>query len=118
MNTYFNKDIFPQNDNQTRNYQINERENNYQINQYNTQTNIENILKANKGKQVKIYMTFPYINEIKEFKGIIEKTGMDYMILSEPSTGAWNLLPIIYLNYITFDENINYNNWFKNKNLL
>ncbi len=125
MNTYFNKDIFPQNDDQIRNYQINqpteEQIKNYQT-KYNQTipqtTKIENILKMNKGKQVKIYMTFPYINEIKEFKGILEQIGMDFITLSEPSTGAWNLLPLIYLSYITFDENINYNNWFKNKNLL
>ena len=122
MNTYFNKDIFPQNDNQT-NYEMNNKIDqirNYQMNQTytNVPTNIETILKINKGKQVKIYMTFPYINEIREFKGIIEQTGNDYITLSEPSTGAWNLLPLIYLNYITFDENINYNNWFNNKNLL
>lgn len=116
MNTYFNKDIFPQNEDQTRNYQINqpteEQIRNYQTNyQLNTQnTNIENILKINRGKQAKIYMTFPYSNEIKEFKGIIEQTGTDYITQSDPSTGKWNLLPIIYLNYITFDENINYNN--------
>lgn len=114
MNTYFNKDIFPQNDNQT-NYEMNNKIDqirNYQMNQTytNVPTNIETILKINKGKQVKIYMTFPYINEIREFKGIIEQTGNDYITLSEPSTGAWNLLPLIYLNYITFDENINYNN--------
>ena len=109
-NTYFNKDIFPQyNQNNKENIPINT---NY-IPNITEQPYLENILKLNKGKQVKVYMTFPNTNEIQEFKGIIEQIGNNYIALSEPSTGKWHLLPIMYLSYITFDENINYNNWFK-----
>lgn len=74
----------------------------------------ENILRMNKGKKVIVYMTFPYSNEMKEFKGIIEQTGKDFITLSEPSTGKWALLPLIYLNYIIFDEMVNYNSSFNN----
>lgn len=71
------------------------------------QSYIENMLRFNKGKEVKVYMTFPNSNA-KEFMGIIEASGRDYIIISEPSTGKWQMLPIMYLDYITFDEKINY----------
>lgn len=68
---------------------------------------IENILRLNKGKEVIVYMTFPNSNQ-KEFKGIIETNGSDHIIVSDPSTGKWHLLPIMYVDFITFDEKINY----------
>ena len=116
-NTYFNKDIFPQN-------QYNQEIQQQMINQnYTTniqeQPYIENILKFNKGKKIKIYTSFPNKEDMKEFKGILENSGKDYITISDPQTGNWNLIPIIFMNYITFDENINYstdffsNNWFK-----
>jgi len=116
-NTYFNKDIFPQTA-----YNNETIEQQKQINQKYTptlpiqQSYIENLLKINQGKKVKIYMTFPNSEELKEFSGIIEQSGHDYIILSEPSTGKWKLLPIIFLNYITFDENINYEREFYSNN--
>ena len=64
----------------------------------------------NKGKQVTVHMTFPDSEQFKdrEFKGIIEQSGRDHIILSEPSTGKWLLLLMIYVDFITFDEKINY----------
>lgn len=87
--------------------------NNYPINNYELpleKSYIENILRLNKGKEVKVYMTFPSSNELrdKEYSGIIENSGRDYIIISEPSTGKWQMLPIMYVNFITFDEKINY----------
>ena len=41
------------------------------------------------------------------FKGIIEQSGKDHIILSDPNTGNWYLLLLIYVDYIKFDENIN-----------
>jgi spore germination protein Q len=108
MNTYFNKDIFPQSTYNNINNQINTPQ---QQNIPNISTNqlfLENILKINQGKKIKIYMTFPNYNEQKEFSGILEKIGNDYISLSDPKTGNWYLIPIMFLNYITFDENINY----------
>ena len=83
------------------------------------QSYIENILRLNKGKRVTIHMTFPDSEEFKdrEFKGIIEESGRDHIILSDPITGKWFLLLMIYVDFITFDEKINYsqeffiNNW-------
>jgi len=74
------------------------------------QSYIENILRLNKGKSVRIHMTFPDSNEFRdrEFVGIIEQAGRDHIILSEPSTGKWQLLLMIYVDFISFDERINY----------
>ena len=91
------------------------------------QSYIENILRLNKGKKVKVYASFPDAsneNKDKIFIGIIEQSGRDHLILSNPSTGKWNLILMIYVNYIEFDEKINYspefipNNWKKNNYLL
>lgn len=84
---------------------------------YNTlnfeQSYIENILRMNKGKKVTVHMTFPDSEEFKdrEFKGIVEQAGKDHIILSEPATGKWFLLLMIYVDFITFDEKINYINF-------
>lgn len=74
------------------------------------QSYIENILRLNKNKKVQIHMSFPDSNEWKDsiFSGIIEESGRDHIILSDPATGKWHLLLMIYVDYITFDEKINY----------
>lgn len=74
------------------------------------QSFIENILRLNKGKKVTVFMTFPDSNEWRdrEFTGIVEQSGRDHIILSDPTTGKWYLLLMIYVDYILFDEKINY----------
>jgi len=71
---------------------------------------IENILRLNKGKKVKAYFAFPDSLDWKDsiFNGIVEQAGRDHLIMSNPETGKWYLLPMIYLNFIEFDERINY----------
>lgn len=73
------------------------------------QSYIENILRVNKGKKVSIYQSFADANDWKNkvFTGIIEQSGRDHIILSDPTTGKWFLLLMIYVNYIEFDEEIN-----------
>jgi len=71
------------------------------------QSYIENILRLNKGKEATVYMTFEGNNN-QTFKGIVEAAGRDHIILSDSATGMRYLLLMIYLNYITFDEEINY----------
>src|SRR5690625_6005704 len=66
-----------------------------------------NILRLNKGKEATVYMTFEGNNN-QTFKGIVEAAGRDHIILSDSATGMRYLLLMIYLNYITFDEEINY----------
>ncbi|WP_339172049.1 spore coat protein GerQ [Anoxybacillus sp. FSL W8-1294] len=71
---------------------------------------IENILRLNKGKIATVYATFENNREwnAKIFRGVVEAAGRDHLILSDPQTGMRYLLPMIYLDYVTFDEEINY----------
>ena len=73
------------------------------------QSYIENILRVNKGKRVSVYQSFADANNWKDriFTGIIEQSGRDHIILSDPQTGKWYLLLMIYVNFIEFDEPIN-----------
>jgi spore germination protein Q len=71
---------------------------------------IENILRLNKGKLVTVYATFENNKEwnAKIFRGLIEAAGRDHLILSDPQTGMRFLLPMVYVDYVTFDEEIEY----------
>jgi spore germination protein Q len=71
---------------------------------------IENILRLNKGKLVRVYATFENNSQwnAKIFTGIIEAAGRDHLILSDPQTGQRILMPMLYLDYVTFDEEIEY----------
>ncbi|MFD1361598.1 spore coat protein GerQ [Lentibacillus salinarum] len=74
------------------------------------QSYIENILRLNEGKQATVYMTFENNEEwnAKVFRGVIEAAGRDHIILRDPQTGRRYLLLMIYLDYVTFDEELNY----------
>ena len=74
------------------------------------QSYIENILRLNKGKRAKAYFSFPDSNEWRDkvFEGIIEEAGKDHLVMSDPKTGKWSLILLIYLNFVEFDEKINY----------
>lgn len=74
------------------------------------QSYIENILRLNKGKLVTVYATFENNNQwnAKIFKGIIEAAGRDHLILSEPQSGLRYLIPMVHLDYVTFEEEIEY----------
>lgn len=82
------------------------------------QSYIENILRLNKGKRVRAYVSYPDSVEWKDkiYDGIVEEAGRDHLIISDPSTGKWYLIRLIYLNYVEFDENINYIQPYSNKN--
>ncbi len=70
---------------------------------------IENILRLNKDKIATVYMNFENSQwGSKIFKGAIEAAGKDHIILRDPVTNMRYLLLMIYLNYITFDEEIIY----------
>lgn len=75
------------------------------------QSYIENILRLNRGKMAKLHVTVPGSNDWQDrvFEGIIEQAGRDHVIVSNPKTGEWYLILIIYLDFVTFDESINYN---------
>ena len=74
------------------------------------QSYVENILRMNKGKKVKAYVSYSDSNEWKDkiFEGIIEQAGRDHLILSDPNTGNWYLILMVYLDYVEFFEKINY----------
>ena len=71
---------------------------------------IENILRMNLGKIATVYMTFGESEKwnSKIFKGRLEAAGRDHIILSDPQTEKRYILLMIYLDYITFDEEIEY----------
>ncbi|WP_019534441.1 spore coat protein GerQ [Paenibacillus ginsengihumi] len=74
------------------------------------QSYIENILRLNLGKMATIYMTFENNSEwnAKVFKGRLEAAGRDHIIISDPATGLRYLLLMVNLDYITFDQELNY----------
>lgn len=71
------------------------------------QSYIENILRLNRGKMATVHMTFEG-NNSRTFTGIIEAAGRDHIILSEEGTNRRVLLLMVYLDYVTFNEEINY----------
>ena len=74
------------------------------------QSYVENILRMNKGRVASFYMTFPDSNEWRDriFTGVIEQAARDHIVISDPKTGKWYLLLSIYLDFVVFDEDINY----------
>ena len=85
----------------------------YPFNNQNDQTDeqsyIENILRLNLGKTISVYMNFENSQwGSKIFKGKLEAAGKDHIIISDLNTNMRYLLLTIYLDYITFDEEINY----------
>ncbi len=82
------------------------------------QSYIENILRLNKGKKVKAYVSYPDSVEWRDkiYDGIIEEAGRDHLIISDPKTGKWYMIRMIYLNYVEFEEKINYSHSYSEKN--
>ncbi|MEW9700654.1 spore coat protein GerQ [Paenibacillus sp. SI8] len=78
---------------------------------------IENILRLNLGKKATLYMTYENNSEwnAKIFKGRLEAAGRDHIIISDPATGMRYLLLMVNLDYITFDEELNYYYPYANK---
>ncbi|MGE5703901.1 MAG: spore coat protein GerQ [Clostridia bacterium] len=71
---------------------------------------VENILRMNLGKVATLYMTYENNSQwnAKVFKGVLEAAGRDHIIISDPQTGRRYLLLTVNLDYITFDEPLNY----------
>lgn len=81
------------------------------------QSYIENILRLNKGKKVKAYFSYPDSTQWRDkvYGGIIEEAGRDHLVLSDPKTGDWYLLRMIYLDYVEFEEKIKYSHDYSEK---
>lgn len=71
---------------------------------------IENIIRLNRGKLGTFYMTYSDSNEWRDrvYKGVIEAAGVDHIIISDPRDGKRYVLLNIYLNWVEFNEEINY----------
>lgn len=73
------------------------------------QSYIENILRLNRGKTATIYMNFEGSQwGSKIFKGEITAAGKDHIIVKDNQTGITYLLLTIYLSYVAFDTDIDY----------
>ncbi len=73
------------------------------------QSYIENILRLNRGKVATIYMNFEGSQwGSKIFKGEITAAGKDHIIVRDSQTGITYLLLTIYLSYVAFDTDIDY----------
>lgn len=73
------------------------------------QSYIENILRMNKDKKVRAYVSFPDSSawQNKIFEGSIEAAGVDHLIIKDLN-GMRYLIRLIYLDYIEFPEVVNY----------
>lgn len=84
-------------------------------NSFMEQSYIENILRLNKGKTATVYMNFEGSQwGSKIFKGELVAAGKDHLIIKDNQTGINYLLLSIYLSYVSFDENIEYDYPFGN----
>jgi spore germination protein Q len=71
---------------------------------------IENIIRLNRGKLATFYLTYSDSNEWRDrvYKGVIEAAGVDHIIISDPRDGKRYILLNIYLDWVEFNEEINY----------
>ena len=71
---------------------------------------IENILRFNKGKIGTFYFTYQGNNKWNAmvYHGRVETAGRDHIIISDPSSGKRYLLMMANLDWVEFEEQINY----------
>ncbi|WP_096200114.1 spore coat protein GerQ [Bacillus sp. FJAT-45350] len=71
---------------------------------------IENILRFNKGKVGTFYFTYQGNNEWNAmvYHGRVETAGRDHIIISNPTTGKRYLLLMANLDWVEFEDRINY----------
>lgn len=74
------------------------------------ETYVENILRMNRGKVATVYTTNENNPEwaAKIFKGRVENAARDHVVLSDPQTGQRSIVLMVNIDYITFDEPLNY----------
>ena len=74
------------------------------------QSYIENILRNNIGKKVRVHASFSDSNEWRDriFSGIIEHAGRDNLIINDIDNGKYYLILMIYVDFVEFDEEIIY----------
>lgn len=74
------------------------------------QTYVENILRMNRGKIATVYTTNENNPEwpAKVFNGLVENAARDHVVLSDPQTGQRTIIFMVNIDYITFDEELQY----------
>lgn len=81
------------------------------------QSYIENILRLNRGKLGTFYLTFEGQQQTP-FRGYIEGAGRDHILIREEDSNRRFLLLMVYLDYVLFDEQINYDYPYGNQDQL
>lgn len=74
------------------------------------QSYIENILRNNIGKKVRVHASFSDSIEWRDrvFTGIIERAGRDNLIINDVDNGKYYLILMIYVDFVEFNEKITY----------
>ena len=100
--TYYQNPTFPGNN-------VNDSNTSSEITKQNQPyyLSVDNLIKYNKGKKVKIFVLFPN-NTGKEYDGIIDTIGTDFIIIQDKINNSWLLIKKQYINYIEFNEPIIY----------
>lgn len=115
---YYQNPTFPGANYQTppSNISVNDIPNN-QPNLTEEQSYIENILRLNKGRKAKAYVSYPDSSswQNKVYEGIIEEAGKDHLIIRDNTNNSWYLIRIIYLDYVEFMEPIIYSHNYSEK---
>ncbi len=83
---------------------------NYSPNYNTEQSYIENILRNNIGKKVRVHASFSDSNEWRDrvFTGIIEHAGRDNLVINDVDNDKYYLILMIYLDFVEFNEEITY----------
>lgn len=70
----------------------------------------EYILSQNKGKKVKVYMSFSDSIEWRDriFEGTLEAWGRDFLLIHDINNNRWYMIWTIYIDFIEFTEDINF----------
>ncbi|WP_156324026.1 spore coat protein GerQ [Bacillus sp. JCM 19034] len=71
---------------------------------------MENILRLNRGKVASFHMTYENNNEwnARVFRGIVEEAGRDHIIVSEVDGSNYYILLMVNLDFVEFDDPIEY----------
>ena len=74
------------------------------------QSYIENILRNNIGKKVRVHASFSDSVEWRDriFVGLIEHAGRDNLIINDVENNKSYLILMIYVDFVEFDEKITY----------
>lgn len=93
---------------ETNNPIIPQTQNNYEL--VSEQSYIENILRNNAGKKVRVHCSFSDSVEWRDrvFVGIIEHAGRDNLVINDIDNNKHYLILMIYLDFVEFDEEITY----------